>query len=111
MLIGSQNKITPIAKNESYGTFNSKNESEAQLNYLRCLAEAAGGEFYESEDAYRAAETARLNELESASKRLAANLSAEAVVFEQTVTVLDKLTDNPIKNAIVRLDGIPRYYI
>lgn len=130
-------KETPIAQNvgdESYlkyadkdnGNFSGsiggnalKKEIDESVNALTKTVKEAGGyvETYASEKEYeekiKAEQKAEQKKSKSAAKKAAkaAKVAGEETFTEviQTIEVLDKLTGKPISNAIVRLDGVPRF--
>lgn len=113
-----QNEETPIAQiaNDNYKTFNERtnstltsikeNEEDIIQDFQDCV-ESMGGEVhtYGSEEEYN----------KSFSKEAAAAISTVETYADtveevrKTFKVLDRNTSKPIQNAVVRLNGVPRY--
>lgn len=101
-------KDTPIAEidNDNYQTFHDK-KLEEHNNLLDSSIQRYGEFFgvYENEEEYNRAQEKRANKLAAA----AYDLNDKKSTVKKTIQVLDKKSSKPISNAIVRLNGVPRF--
>ena len=119
LTLAESDKDTPVAKivNDDYKQFNDrateedivkKNSEEAIASITECT-EMFGGEVYtfESEEEYN--RSVEKKSKTTSKSKTDSYVSSKAVEIKKTFKVLDKKTSKPISNAVVRLNGVPRY--
>ncbi len=111
-----RNEDTPIAQisNDNYESVNERTNktienqnAETAVQAIKDCTEYLGGEVctFESEDEYNCFTEKETNKIENISN----TYSRSTTEIKKTFKVLDRKTSKPISNAIVRLNGIPRY--
>lgn len=103
------NEETPIAQieNDTYKVYQDRLDEKAKLEDFASTMESIGAETetYKNEEEFIQAQAKK-----ATVKSTVAYAGAKiAEPVQKTIRVLDKLSSKPISNAIVRLNGVPRY--
>ncbi len=103
------NEETPIAQieNDTYKVYQDRLDEKAKLEDFASTMESIGAETetYKNEDEFIQTQAKK-----ATVKSTVAYAGAKiAEPIQKTIRVLDKLSSKPISNAIVRLNGVPRY--